>query len=144
MVQFLRSFFEKGTYDILYKNCNTFTDCCLYLLTHTRLDGKYTRMERFMMATNPVSTSLMNRIFRSYAENNTGQSCEVDIYVKNPLAEDFQVSEVVASIDELDEESEDSDAGVAAASSCFVLGNVRCCARDPSPPPFSMPHDEVW
>lgn len=150
MLQFLRPFFERGSYDILYKNCNSFTDCVLYFLTRTRLDSKYTRMERFMMATNPVSTSLMNRIFRSYVESNTGKSCEVDMYVMNPESEGFAISDVIACINELDEASDESDVSVTDVS-CFARSNARCCTRetplctrDTSPLPMPMNEDQIW
>merc|ERR1719356_492430 len=36
MVQALRSHFQKGSYDIFYKNCNSFTDVALYFMTKNR------------------------------------------------------------------------------------------------------------
>mmetsp|Transcript_167520 Transcript_167520/g.537949 ORF Transcript_167520/g.537949 Transcript_167520/m.537949 type:complete len:190 (-) Transcript_167520:132-701(-) len=74
LVQALQPFFEKGSYDIFFKNCNSFTDVALFFMTRQRLDCRFTRIERFVMATNPVSTSLLNRLFRAFLENNTGQA----------------------------------------------------------------------
>merc|ERR1711924_456194 len=41
LVQALRSFFERGSYDVFHKNCNTFTDAALYFLTDSRLPARY-------------------------------------------------------------------------------------------------------
>lgn len=137
LVQALRPFFEKGTYDIFYKNCNTFTDVALYFLTKTRLNGCYSRIERLITATNPVSTGLLNRVFRAFVESSTGQACEVDIYVQNPEAEGFSVDEAIASLDESDSDSDSSedsgdDSDVSARMSCNIIRQPStCCRREP-------------
>mmetsp|Transcript_38800 Transcript_38800/g.98486 ORF Transcript_38800/g.98486 Transcript_38800/m.98486 type:complete len:240 (+) Transcript_38800:49-768(+) len=110
LVQALQPFFEKGSYDIFFKNCNAFTDVALFFMTRQRLDCRFTRIERFIMATNPVSTSLLNRLFRAFIENNTGQAVEVDVYTTNPEAQVFNVDDVIAGID-ASAESESSDSG---------------------------------
>eukprot|EP00929_Paragymnodinium_shiwhaense_P119398 TRINITY_DN91297_c0_g1_i1.p1 TRINITY_DN91297_c0_g1~~TRINITY_DN91297_c0_g1_i1.p1 ORF type:complete len:248 (-),score=48.34 TRINITY_DN91297_c0_g1_i1:578-1252(-) len=109
MVEALRPYFQKGTYDIFYKNCNHFTDAALYYLTKRRLTAQYNRIERMITATNPVSTSMLNMFFRAYIENATGNDCAVDVYVPNPRAEGFQIDDVLAVLDENDEDSEVSD-----------------------------------
>eukprot|EP00443_Scrippsiella_acuminata_P092035 CAMPEP_0115554366 /NCGR_PEP_ID=MMETSP0271-20121206/97256_1 /TAXON_ID=71861 /ORGANISM="Scrippsiella trochoidea, Strain CCMP3099" /LENGTH=339 /DNA_ID=CAMNT_0002988089 /DNA_START=1 /DNA_END=1018 /DNA_ORIENTATION=+ len=38
--------FRKGTYDLLRKNCNSFSDCAMFFLLRKRLDAKYSVMER--------------------------------------------------------------------------------------------------
>ncbi|CAE7750903.1 unnamed protein product [Symbiodinium sp. KB8] len=42
----LERFFISGTYDLLRKNCNSFSDCALFYLLHKRLDKKYRAMEK--------------------------------------------------------------------------------------------------
>ncbi|CAE7514108.1 unnamed protein product [Symbiodinium natans] len=42
----LERFFHSGTYDLLRKNCNSFSDCALFYLLHRRLDKKYRAMEK--------------------------------------------------------------------------------------------------
>mmetsp|Transcript_67301 Transcript_67301/g.186478 ORF Transcript_67301/g.186478 Transcript_67301/m.186478 type:complete len:206 (-) Transcript_67301:81-698(-) len=110
LVQALHPFFERGSYDIFFKNCNSFSDAALYFLTRTRLTGCYNRLERFIAATSPVSTGLLNKLFRAFLERKTGKPCEEDIYVMNPEASDFSVERVIACLDEglCDSESEDS------------------------------------
>merc|ERR1712039_840093 len=110
LVQMLHPFFKKGTYDLFYKNCNSFTDAALYFLTRNRLDSRFTRIERMITATNPVSTSLIDRLFRAFLENSTGTVVDVDIYVTNPASQDFSIDDVIAWIDDCDTDgSDDSD-----------------------------------
>mmetsp|Transcript_31879 Transcript_31879/g.58384 ORF Transcript_31879/g.58384 Transcript_31879/m.58384 type:complete len:243 (-) Transcript_31879:153-881(-) len=140
MAQILRPHFMKGSYDILYKNCNHFTDCALYVLLMQRLPGKYSRGERLIMATDPVSTGIMNRVFKSFIERNTGKPCEVDIYVTNPLAEDFSADEVVAILDEqMEEDDETDDEGYHIG--CTKIRPPPCC-RQPAQP-TSVPNPQV-
>ena len=42
----LRPYFSSGTYDLLKKNCNSFSDCALWYLCRVRLPGSYNRMEK--------------------------------------------------------------------------------------------------
>lgn len=46
LVEFLEPHFRAGTYDLLRKNCNSFSDCALFFLCGVRLDGGFTAMER--------------------------------------------------------------------------------------------------
>lgn len=113
LLRYLNPFFQKGTYDILLKNCNSFSDVALFYLTGARLEARYSRMERMMCATTPVSTSVLNRLFRSYMEHSTGKACEVDVYVANPRAQEFSPDDIISYIGEND------DAGVPAAASTW-------------------------
>ncbi|CAE7378242.1 TL1 [Symbiodinium sp. KB8] len=46
MVRILLPFFKEGTYDVLKKNCNTFSDCALFCLLGERLPIKYRTIEK--------------------------------------------------------------------------------------------------
>lgn len=46
LVSFLHPHFMSGTYDVLRKNCNSFSDCALYFLCGTRLERRYRAMEK--------------------------------------------------------------------------------------------------
>lgn len=46
LVEFLEPHFKAGTYDLLRKNCNSFTDCALFFLCGVRLDGGFRAMEQ--------------------------------------------------------------------------------------------------
>jgi hypothetical protein len=46
MLKALQPYFNAGTYDLLRKNCNCFTDCALFYLLGQRLDQKYRSLEK--------------------------------------------------------------------------------------------------
>eukprot|EP00931_Biecheleriopsis_adriatica_P044074 TRINITY_DN25183_c0_g1_i2.p1 TRINITY_DN25183_c0_g1~~TRINITY_DN25183_c0_g1_i2.p1 ORF type:complete len:249 (-),score=41.56 TRINITY_DN25183_c0_g1_i2:140-865(-) len=46
----LTAHFQPGTYDLLRKNCNNFTDCALFLLTGQRLDDSFRSVETLGLA----------------------------------------------------------------------------------------------
>jgi len=46
MMKYLHPHFMPGTYDLLRKNCNSFSDCALSFLLGQRLDEKYRSMEK--------------------------------------------------------------------------------------------------
>lgn len=46
MLEKLRPHFREGTYDLLRKNCNSYSDCALSLLLDQRLDMKYRTLEK--------------------------------------------------------------------------------------------------
>jgi hypothetical protein len=77
----LAPYFEKGSYDLLRKNCNSFSDCALYLLVGKRLDLKYSALER--MASNCPSLVRLG---------SGGQ------YVPNPKAADFDVDTLIEKV----------------------------------------------
>jgi len=130
LVQALHPFFRKGTYDLFYKNCNTFTDAALYFLTHSRLDSRFNRIERVITATNPVSTSLINRLFRAFLENSTGTVVEFDVYVTNPEAQDFAIEDVISWIDDCESEASDESDYEEDVSECLDLRELE--ARTPT------------
>lgn len=78
----LERHFLPGTYDMLKKNCNSFTDCALFYLMHKRLDRKYRSLEQ-IGASNP---SLMQMV-------SNGQ------YKPNPKAENFDVEVLIKDVD---------------------------------------------
>lgn len=106
MAEALSSFFQKGSYDVLYKNCNHFTDCALYMLCRKRLGSQYNRLER--MLANPMSTALINRLFDALTAGDKGKDSEAVFYSRNPHSEDYSTSEVIAAIEAMSD-SEDSD-----------------------------------
>merc|ERR1712218_49577 len=86
------------------------------------------RIERLILATNPVSTGLINRLFRAFLEHDTGAECDADIYVANPEAQDFSVEDVIANFDESESESdseESSDTDID-GHSCSTMGPLFC------------------
>eukprot|EP01062_Namystynia_karyoxenos_P036874 TRINITY_DN26860_c0_g1_i1.p1 TRINITY_DN26860_c0_g1~~TRINITY_DN26860_c0_g1_i1.p1 ORF type:complete len:208 (+),score=67.21 TRINITY_DN26860_c0_g1_i1:101-724(+) len=78
----LSSHFGSGTYDLIRKNCNSFSDAALCYLLGTRLDPSYRQLER-MGASNPGAVAAVSG----------GQ------YEPNPAAEKFDLEAVCASVD---------------------------------------------
>jgi len=143
LVESMRPFFEKGSYDIFYKNCNSFTDMALYSLTRRRLPGRFSRIERLVTATTPVSTQLLNKIFRSVVQNNTGSACDVDVYVKNPAAEGFSIEDaLVALAEDSDSDSEDSASDSGSEDGHRVMCNS--CRYTGMSPPRKSGYSAQW
>lgn len=84
MLKYLRPHFMPGTYDLLRKNCNSFTDCCLSFLLDKRLEDKYRAIEKIGAITDKHTA--MIRAF-------TGGG-----YMPNPAVEDWQSNMVVQKI----------------------------------------------
>lgn len=78
----LSTHFRAGTYDLLSKNCNSFSDCALFFLLEKRLDFKYCMLER-LGATNASLISLF-----------TGGQ-----YSPNPKAASFDKEKIIAHIE---------------------------------------------
>mmetsp|Transcript_93538 Transcript_93538/g.260449 ORF Transcript_93538/g.260449 Transcript_93538/m.260449 type:complete len:245 (-) Transcript_93538:88-822(-) len=74
--------FLPGTYDLLRKNCNSFSDCALFYLLHKRLDKKYRSLEQ-------LGASAAGLV----------QSASGGQYAPNPKAADFDLEKLVADID---------------------------------------------
>ena len=81
----LQPYFEAGTYDMLRKNCNTFSDMALFCLLGHRLEEKYRSLERV----------------GSWIDDWTGLMPLLSgfKYSSNPKARDFRVPEVLRYIE---------------------------------------------
>merc|ERR1711971_647024 len=78
----LQRYFVSGTYDLLRKNCNSFSDCALFYLVHKRLPKKYRSMEQLGSA------------FSGIVQGASGGQ-----YTPNPKAADFDLEKVILEID---------------------------------------------
>jgi len=85
LLRVMQSHFKPGTYDLIRKNCNSFSDCALYFLLRKRLERKYAALERLGQAAN---ADFLRRFTKG-------------MYKPNPMAEDFKVEGVIAAIDKL-------------------------------------------
>lgn len=107
----LRRFFEPGTYDIICKNCNSFTDVALYFLTRKRLDPRYSRLERLFQAMAPLSTGALNGLARGIGRlrpdggHEAASGSRPWSYATNPAARGFSVEKVIAECDASDRQS---------------------------------------
>lgn len=128
MAETLRPYFFKDSYDLLYKNCNHFSDLALYALNKSRLEGRISRTERFLTCTEPLSTNLMNKLFQALIERRTGEPYEAEVYTTNPNAVDFDTDQVIRDLDDMDEDSsEDEDAYYIG---CHAIRKAPCCQRN--------------
>lgn len=84
----LTPFFGPGTYDLIVKNCNSFSDCALYHLLGFRLDSRFSAMERLGMH---AGEELLH--------NFTGGT-----YTPNKNAVDFSVEDMIGYIDGLEDD----------------------------------------
>lgn len=74
--------FRPGTYDLLRKNCNSFTDAAMFFLLRKRLDKRYSEAERIGQNTPEVVRAL-------------------GMYAPNPVADSFSLEGVVDALEKL-------------------------------------------
>lgn len=89
LIEFMDQYFPPGHYDLLRKNCNSFSDCALYFLCEQRLDWSFRTLERF----------------GKLADDHAGiiQSISGGEYTPNPRTVDFDVEAVIEDVKELGE-----------------------------------------
>eukprot|EP00931_Biecheleriopsis_adriatica_P004619 TRINITY_DN106260_c0_g1_i1.p1 TRINITY_DN106260_c0_g1~~TRINITY_DN106260_c0_g1_i1.p1 ORF type:complete len:330 (+),score=49.40 TRINITY_DN106260_c0_g1_i1:55-990(+) len=96
LTEALRPFFMKGSYDVLHKNCNSFTDAALFFLTGRRLDARFTRLERLLLAAEPISSSVIDALVRAFgATVPSRRGAGNEGYAVNPVAVGFSVDNLV-------------------------------------------------
>eukprot|EP00933_Yihiella_yeosuensis_P034491 TRINITY_DN2797_c0_g1_i1.p1 TRINITY_DN2797_c0_g1~~TRINITY_DN2797_c0_g1_i1.p1 ORF type:complete len:287 (+),score=44.13 TRINITY_DN2797_c0_g1_i1:62-922(+) len=102
LLKFLSGYFTPGSYDLLRKNCNSFSDCALYFLCEQRLDLCYRTMEKFAWA----------------ADDTTGllQSVTNGEYQPNPKAADFSVEAIIDEMDNARDSCSDDEVTPQAAA----------------------------
>mmetsp|Transcript_38850 Transcript_38850/g.82640 ORF Transcript_38850/g.82640 Transcript_38850/m.82640 type:complete len:204 (-) Transcript_38850:35-646(-) len=81
----LRPYFESGTYDMLRKNCNSFSDCALFYLLDMRLDAQHRGLEQ-LGATVDMHASVVQMLTEGK-------------YHPNPKAAEFDIEQVIKRID---------------------------------------------
>jgi len=81
MLDKLRQYFLSGTYDLIRKNCNSFSDCALYYLVKKRLDPQYNRLEK-------LGASMM------------GSMMQNSEYKPNPKADDFDKEKIIENLED--------------------------------------------
>merc|ERR1711920_754674 len=84
LVAVLQSHFLAGTYDLLRKNCNAFTDCAMFYLCNARLDDKYKYLEKLGDAAEKQA-GIVSRLTKGG-------------YKPNASAENFDLNQVLVSL----------------------------------------------
>jgi len=83
LVAIMEKFFEPGSYDILRKNCNSFTDCALFLLLGERLRDEFREVDRLGLSADKMGLIRLLTM------------CD---YTPNPRAEDFDTDLVLRAV----------------------------------------------
>jgi len=77
----LQSHFMPGSYDLIRKNCNSFSDVALYFLLRKRLDRKYSALERLGQRASP---DMIQRFTKGmYVPNNVASSYSSDAVIQD-------------------------------------------------------------
>jgi len=76
--------FSRGSYDILLKNCNSFSDCAICCLFGTRLDDRYSATEKYF--TEKIGVEHFQMMTHG-------------LYQPNSKAVNFLVEDVIAILD---------------------------------------------
>lgn len=84
MKRMVSKLFRAGSYDVIQKNCNTFSDCALYYLLGSRLGWRYRGLDQAGAALDKQDSALMQGLL---------QALGVGVYVPNPEAAGFNISE---------------------------------------------------
>lgn len=84
----LLPYFRRGTYDLLRKNCNCFSDVCLSVLVGVRLDNEYRYLEEAAISIDKTS-GLVRRL-------------SFGVYKPNPQADAFSVEGVVSEFGDVE------------------------------------------
>jgi hypothetical protein len=85
VIKVLGSKFQPGTYDLLRKNCNSFSDCALTYLLGKRLDAKYRQLESLGLS---VQSSLPSFL----------EAASLGGYSPNPVADGFDLEVTVRAL----------------------------------------------
>merc|ERR1712007_207491 len=76
--------FTKGSYDVILKNCNSFTDCALYFLLGIRLKKCYSATERYLRENIGIERF---------------QVMTYGVYESNTTAREFMTEDVIRILD---------------------------------------------
>jgi len=84
LLRALQQHFRPGTYDLLRKNCNSFSDCAVYFLLGRRLESRFCALEKLGHGNEALISQVTN-----------------GMYTPNKVAKEFQVDLVLAALDKL-------------------------------------------
>jgi len=102
----LTTHFRPGSYDLIKKNCNSFSDCALHFLLQRRLPSKYSAMETIGQR---ASLDMLQRVTKG-------------AYHPNEAAKDFSVEDVISVVDQLGAEDFSSSSECVKSRPALFLG----------------------
>ncbi|CAK9098095.1 unnamed protein product [Durusdinium trenchii] len=82
MVALLKAYFQPGSYDLLRKNCNSFSSCALHYLLESSMDSKYSFMESVAQSVNNY-INLVSLIMPNYEPNPFAEGFSVDLVCRD-------------------------------------------------------------
>lgn len=94
LLRALQPFFKSGSYDLIRKNCNSFSDAAVYYLLGQRLERRFCALEKLGQA----NTDLLSQITKG-------------MYKPNPLVNDFEVDSILPCLDKLSEDGREVAGG---------------------------------
>lgn len=102
----LQTHFRPGSYDLIRKNCNSFSDCALHFLLQRRLPSKYSAMEAIGQR---ASLEMLQRVTKG-------------AYHPNEAAKDFSAEDVISVVDQLGAEVSSSSSECPKSRPALFLG----------------------
>lgn len=85
LLRVLQPHFPEGSYDLVRKNCNSFSDCAVHYLLGRRLDRRFSALERLGMR---AGTEMVEKVLKG-------------MYLPNEAADGFSVSGVISAVEKL-------------------------------------------
>mmetsp|Transcript_77903 Transcript_77903/g.167132 ORF Transcript_77903/g.167132 Transcript_77903/m.167132 type:complete len:323 (-) Transcript_77903:74-1042(-) len=100
LLESLSEQFSPGTYDLLRKNCNSFTDCALYFLCGLRLDASLRAMERLGRSLDDRAGLVQSLTWGSYMPNAKASSFDLESVIAEIAAMHGHASDEVIVMEE--------------------------------------------
>merc|ERR1719235_1609508 len=117
LLRALQPYFKSGTYDLVRKNCNSFTDCAIYYLLGQRLERRFCALEKLGQA----NTDLLSQLTKG-------------MYTPNPVVDDFQVEDILSALRQLKDKDDQDDPGTTRPKPALMVGSrvtVVCSTKAP-------------
>lgn len=108
LLQALRPHFRPGTYDLVRKNCNSFSDSAVFFLLGTRLERRFTALERLGQA----NTDMLSQVTKG-------------MYMPNAAAENFSVETVLSALDKFETDREEDESSKTMKSHAAIMPGVQ-------------------
>eukprot|EP00930_Biecheleria_cincta_P045519 TRINITY_DN31367_c0_g1_i1.p1 TRINITY_DN31367_c0_g1~~TRINITY_DN31367_c0_g1_i1.p1 ORF type:complete len:234 (-),score=41.22 TRINITY_DN31367_c0_g1_i1:2-703(-) len=125
LLEFLEHHFRPGSYDLLRKNCNSFTDCAMYFLCEQRLGLRYRTVEKLAWAADDNVGLLQGITNGDYRPNPRADEFELQaVLAEIELARDYSSSELSEAATEEDDGTRLPESWLAANSPVYMQGNV--------------------
>lgn len=106
LLQALQPHFKSGTYDLVRKNCNSFSDCAIYYLLGQRLERRFCALEKLGQA----NTDLLSQMTKG-------------MYKPNPAVDDFQVEDILGALRQFKDKDDQDDPATTRPKPALMVGS---------------------